>query len=114
MAQSQDLNEIESAESEVDGTESANSVSDEVSPAVDSMTEPGEQKPAEDVSPERLEFVGLVGVTFLMLLAVLFGYLRLDHATRGFYSGKLQTVAVILTAAILATSFYIYVQLFGF
>ena len=52
----------------------------------------------------------LVGVV-IALLAVLFGYLRLDHATRGFYSGKLQTLAAIEVLLILGLAYYLYVQL---
>lgn len=57
---------------------------------------------------DRLVAIGLVGGTFLALLAVLFGYLRLDHATRGFYSGRLQLLAGISAVAILAVCYFLW------
>ena len=47
----------------------------------------------------RLIHTGLLGGGVLGLLVTVFGYFRLDHATRGFYTGRLQFVA---GAAILA------------
>jgi hypothetical protein len=34
-------------------------------------------------------------------LAVLFGYLKIQHATRGFYSGRLQSLAAAVALAVL-------------
>lgn len=47
----------------------------------------------------RLSQVGLFGGAGLLLLASIFGYFRLDNATRGYYTGRLQFMAA---AAILA------------
>ena len=54
----------------------------------------------------RLQWSGVVGILFLCWLGAAYGYLRLDNATRHFYSRRLQTVALIscllpLIAAIL-------------
>lgn len=51
--------------------------------------------------PGRLVSVAIGGGTLLALLSILFGYLRLEHATRGFYSGRLQLVAAGLSFAVL-------------
>jgi hypothetical protein len=46
----------------------------------------------------RLSQVGLFGGAGLLLLASIFGYFRMDNATRGYYTGRLQfmTAAAIL------------------
>ena len=44
----------------------------------------------------RLQRTGLVGILALCWLAAAYGYLRVDHATRHFYSRRLQTLAIIL------------------
>ncbi|MDB4766687.1 hypothetical protein OAG71_03255 [bacterium] len=54
----------------------------------------------------RLQWTGLVGFLTLCWLAAAYGYLKLDNATRHFYSRRLQTLAIItcllpLIAAIL-------------
>ena len=49
----------------------------------------------------RLISVAISGGTLLALLSILFAYLRMEHATRGFYSGRLQMVAAGLSFAVL-------------
>ena len=54
----------------------------------------------------RLQWTGLVGILFLCWLGAAYGYLKLDNATRHFYSRRLQTLAIVscllpLIAAIL-------------
>ncbi len=49
----------------------------------------------------RLVSVAIGGGTLLALLSILFAYLRMEHATRGFYSGRLQLVAAGLSFAVL-------------
>lgn len=44
----------------------------------------------------RLQRTALAGVLALCWLAAAYGYLRLDNATRHFYSRRLQTLAIIL------------------
>ena len=44
----------------------------------------------------RLQWTGLVGLLFLCWLGAAYGYLKLDNATRHFYSRRLQTIAIIL------------------
>ncbi len=43
----------------------------------------------------RLQWTGLAGMLTLCWLATAYGYLRLDNATRHFYSRRLQTLAII-------------------
>ena len=43
----------------------------------------------------RLQWTGLAGIIALCWMAAAYGYLRLDNATRHFYSRRLQTVAII-------------------
>ncbi len=45
---------------------------------------------------ERLIGSSLIGGSVLILLAIAFAYLKLESATRGFYSRRLQTVAILL------------------
>ncbi len=51
------------------------------------------------VSKRRVLFAGLIGGSVLALLGVVLSYFRLDSATRGFYTGRLQfvSIAAILT-----------------
>ena len=44
----------------------------------------------------RLQRTALAGILTLCWLAAAYGYLRVDHATRHFYSRRLQTLAIIL------------------
>lgn len=43
----------------------------------------------------RLKWTGVAGILALCWLAAAYGYLRLDNATRHFYSRRLQTLAII-------------------
>ena len=59
---------------------------------------------------DRMVAIGLIGGTLLALLGVAFGYLRLDHATRGFYCGRLQMLAVACSVSILAFGYFLWTQ----
>ncbi|MCP4775778.1 MAG: hypothetical protein GY880_16215, partial [Planctomycetaceae bacterium] len=48
----------------------------------------------------RIAGLAIVFSGLLLLLGLSFMYLRLDHATRGFHSGRLQLLAVFLGLAI--------------
>lgn len=48
----------------------------------------------EDVLVERIRWLAAGSAFVLVLLATLAGYLRLDEATRGYYSGRLKLAAV--------------------
>lgn len=74
--------------------------------SLESGADPGEEKRIRD----RLVAIGLVGGTLLALLGVLFGYLRLDHATRGFYCARLQMLAGICSALILGACYFLWTQ----
>lgn len=54
-----------------------------------------------DSSERRLRIAGLIGAGVLGILSVVFGCLRIDLATRGFYSRRLQTISALLLAAII-------------
>ncbi|WP_425617183.1 hypothetical protein NA78x_000854 [Anatilimnocola sp. NA78] len=52
----------------------------------------------------RLAETGLIGGGVLLVLATIFGYFRLDNATRGYYTSRLQFMAAAAILAIVATS----------
>ena len=58
----------------------------------------------------RLISYTFFGALLLVFLALLFGYLRLDHATRGFHSGRLQIAALALCAIVLAVGYLLWTQ----
>jgi hypothetical protein len=58
---------------------------------------------AEIRATYRLGQTGLVGGGVLLLLATVFGYFRLDNATRGYYTGRLQFMAAAAILAIIAS-----------
>ena len=51
----------------------------------------------------RLAETGLVTGGVLLLIATVFGYFRLDNATRGYYTGRLQFMAAAAILTIVAT-----------
>ena len=51
----------------------------------------------------RLAQTGLISGGVLLLLATVFGYFRLDNATRGYYTGRLQFMAAAAILAIVAS-----------
>jgi hypothetical protein len=57
----------------------------------------------EAVVRQRLFHAGTYGGLALVVLSAVFGYLKLDTATRGFYSGRLKAAAGLVIAAALAT-----------
>jgi len=65
----------------------------------------------ESKTKKRLVRSGLIGGSILTLLAIAFGYLKMETATRGFYSRRLQTVSVVAAAAILALFYWFGQQL---
>ncbi|QDU25543.1 hypothetical protein ETAA8_06120 [Anatilimnocola aggregata] len=52
----------------------------------------------------RLAETGIVGGGVLLVLATIFGYFRLDNATRGYYTSRLQFMAAAAILAIVGTS----------
>jgi hypothetical protein len=50
----------------------------------------------------RLAETGLISGGVLLLLATVFGYFRIDNATRGYYTGRLQFMAATMILAIVA------------
>ncbi len=55
----------------------------------------------------RLISGGLIGGALLGLLAVVFGYLKMEAATRGFYSRRLQTATLVMAFVILVAAFWL-------
>lgn len=64
------------------------------------------QQSAESRMRYRLLLAGLCGAGMLGLLAVLFGYLRINHATRGFYNRRLQTISIMIMIAIISAIYF--------
>ncbi|WP_254511997.1 hypothetical protein [Anatilimnocola floriformis] len=62
-----------------------------------------DRKWGELTATYRLAETGLVMGGVLLLLATVFGYFRLDNATRGYYTGRLQFMAAAAILAIVAT-----------
>ena len=78
-------------------------------------TELTAQSESVEVIDDRSLRNRLVGYAFfggltLVFLGVLFGYLRLDHATRGFHTGRLQLVALILLGIVLVVGYLLWTQ----
>lgn len=65
----------------------------------------------EAKTKKRLVRSGLIGGSILTLLAIVFGYLKMETATRGFYSRRLQTISVVVAAAMLALFYWFGQQL---
>jgi hypothetical protein len=51
----------------------------------------------------------LLGI-LLGQLSVLYGYLKINHATRGFYSGRMQSIAAVTSITVLAIGYFFYVS----
>lgn len=69
------------------------------------------QKIAQCRTQKRLIKSGLVGGSVLGLLAVAFGYFKMENATRGFYSRRLQTGSLVLALALIFLVYLISLQL---
>lgn len=61
---------------------------------------------------KRMTLVGAACFGVIGTIIILFGYFRLDHATRGFYSGRLQTLAFFLIIVLLGAAIWV-AQKFG-
>lgn len=60
----------------------------------------------------RIMGAGLLGGTIVSLLVVALGYLKLETITRGFYSRRLQTLALLLVVGLISTAVFCF-QLFA-
>lgn len=58
----------------------------------------------------RIVATGVVGGALLGILVVAFGYLKLNLLTRGFYSGRLQTMAIASAILILGLCYFLWTQ----
>ena len=70
-----------------------------------------QQKVDECRTQKRLIKSGLIGGSLLGLLAVAFGYFKMENATRGFYSRRLQTVSFLIAAAVVIVAYLISQQI---
>jgi hypothetical protein len=59
---------------------------------------------AQVKATSRVLQTGLVSVSVLMLLGSVFGYFRLDNATRGYYTGRLQFMTAAAVLAVVGAS----------
>ena len=92
-------------ESDVEGKPNSQTV---VTPSV----VPGDpQTPAKPRTTltNRLLMTGTLVVVLLGQLSVLFGYLKINHATRGFYSGRLQSFSVVASVAVFAVGYLFFI-----
>lgn len=78
--------------------------------SLDSRMKFDDKPTKEQQTRDRIVAIGLIGGTLLALLGVVFGYLRLDHATRGFYCGRLQMLALACSVLILAVGYFLWSQ----
>lgn len=62
---------------------------------------------------KRMALVGAASFAILGAILILFGYFRLNHATRGFYAGRLQTLGLFLLVVWLGVAAWL-AQRFGF
>ncbi len=72
----------------------------------DSFIESATHQLAENRIRSRILLAGLFGAGLLAILAVLFGYLRINHATRGFYDRRLQTISIMIFMAIIIAVYF--------
>ena len=61
---------------------------------------------AAEIAKSRLLQTGLLAAAVLGLLATVFGYFRLDNATRGYYTGRLQAMAAVAILALVFGGVY--------
>ena len=98
-----------------DGGSTTNGDSKNEAPAT--LIEPidGERKLAQQAQSgprtklsNRLLLTGTLVVVLLGQLSVLFGYLKINHATRGFYGGRLQSFSAVASVAVLIAGYLFY------
>lgn len=75
------------------------------------QAEPPTDSVAEVRLRKRLVFVAIVTSGVIAILALLFAYLRMEYITRGFYSGRLQFLAVALTVVVIAVCYLAWISL---
>ena len=57
---------------------------------------------------KRLVTVAVLSGVVLLLLAVVYGYFRLELTTRGFYSGRLQILSGIASLAVMTVAYFLW------
>lgn len=76
-------------------------------------TEQSAEGPNSKQQEKRIYLVGGVCGAVFGVVLILFGYFRLDNATRGFYSGRLQTLALVAIVILLGLAAW-FTRLFVF
>ena len=80
----------------------------------DEVIQPGATSPNAVVSDrerrlkKRLVSVAVLSGVVLLLLAVVYGYFRLELTTRGFYSGRLQILSGIASLAVVTAAYFLW------
>lgn len=73
-----------------------------------------EQRHRDSMVESRLAYTGTIAGLALAVLAALFGYLKLDTLTRGYYSGRLKAAAGAVILAAVAVAVMLYTGEIGF
>lgn len=68
----------------------------------DEMIRPFFEQALERQIQGRLKILGLIGSALLGLIGIAWGYLKIDHSTRGFHSRTLRRLAVLVSLAFVA------------
>lgn len=72
-----------------------------------------QEETSEVNKTKRMALVGAACFAVIGTILILFVYFQLNHATRGFYSGRLQTVALFMIVILLGLAIWA-AQKFGF
>ena len=56
---------------------------------------------------QRLQWIGVIGGSVLSILFICFGYFKMEIATRGFYSRRLQTISLILSVGVMVAAYFL-------
>lgn len=66
---------------------------------------------AEQALANRLVAVGILMGVVVAIVAVIYGYLKLELITRGFYSGRLQFAATVVSLLIAAGAYFLWLAI---
>jgi hypothetical protein len=66
---------------------------------------------SEQALSNRLVAVGILMGVVVAMVAVIYGYLKLELITRGFYSGRLQVAATVLSLVIAVGAYFLWIAI---